>query len=391
MIYFAAVGLCSALGRDLPETATNLALGQAPGMRPRPHWLLGERHAMLGAVDGDLPEISAPWQCHDSRNNRLLRLALEQIHTPVLTAIEQFGPDRVAIVLGTSTSGLDESDQYYQQVLANTPTSSQSYDYAQQELGDPARFLSRYLGINGPAYTLSTACSSSARAIISGYRLIASGLVDAAIVGGADTLSRMPINGFDSLELLSETRCQPFAQGRNGINIGEGAALILLSRDPHPVALLGVGESSDAWHMSAPHPQGAGAIRAMQMALQHARLSTRDIAYINLHGTATQANDQVEAQAVADVFGDQVPCSSIKQLMGHTLGAAGACEAAICWLLLTQTLALPAQDFSQSPIDPLLPSFGLLTSPGQLRRPFIMSNAFAFGGNNTSLILGQPT
>lgn len=389
MIYFSAVGLCSALGRDLHETAVNLTHGRAPGMRQREGWLLGGRSAMLGAVEGDLPEMPATWARHQSRNNRLLLLALEQIRDQVDAAASQFGRERIAVILGTSTSGLDESDRHYNSMMQPASRGLASYHYEQQELGDPSRFLSGFLGLAGPAYTVSTACSSSARAIISGRRLIESGLADVAIVGGADTLSRMPVNGFDSLELLSAEPCRPFARDRRGINIGEGAALMLLTREPQAVALLGVGESSDAWHMSAPHPEGAGAIRAMQMALRDAGAQAADIGYINLHGTATQANDQVEAQAVAQVFGNQVPCSSVKPLMGHTLGAAGACEVALCWLLLTQQLPLPPQDFSQGPLDDRLPSFGLLRSPGRLARPLIMSNAFAFGGNNTSLILGN--
>ncbi|WP_066458153.1 beta-ketoacyl-[acyl-carrier-protein] synthase family protein [Castellaniella caeni] len=393
MIYCAAAGLCSALGRDLRETATHLAAGRAPGMQLRDGWLQGGRRAMLGAVGGELPSTPVAWARHDSRNNRLLLLALEQVRAQVDADVLRFGPDRVAVVLGTSTSGLDESDRHYSRVQGaaggeGPAAGPDGYHYEQQELGDPARFLASFLGLTGPAYTVSTACSSSARAIISGRRLIAAGLADAALVGGADTLSRMPINGFDSLELLSPERCQPFARDRRGINIGEGAALLLLTREPQPLALLGVGESSDAWHMSAPHPEGAGAVRAMRMALQDADVRAADVAYINLHGTATQANDQVEAQAVAQVFGEQVPCSSVKHLLGHTLGAAGACEATLCWLLLTQPLALPAQDFSHSPLDARLPPFGLLQAPGRLRRPLVMSNAFAFGGNNTSLILG---
>ncbi len=391
MVYFSAVGLCSALGNGLQETAAHLAQGRSPGMRAREGWLR-QGSAMLGRVEGDLPEIPAAFARHHSRNNRLLLAALEQIRPQVDRAISQFGASRVAVVLGTSTSGLDESDRHFSRLFGQEPEQADepAYHYDQQELGDPSRFLSDYLGLTGPAYTVSTACSSSSRAIISGRRLIASGMVDVAIVGGADTLSRMPVNGFASLELLSPTLCRPFSKQRSGITIGEGASLMLLTREPQPVALLGVGESSDAWHMSAPHPEGAGAIRAMAMALQDAGLNPQDIGYINLHGTATPANDNIEALAVHQLFGDRVACSSVKHLMGHTLGAAGACEVALSWLILTQALALPPQDFSLSAIDDSLPAFGLLLETAPLSKPVIMSNAFAFGGNNTSLILGTP-
>ncbi|MFJ5471023.1 beta-ketoacyl-[acyl-carrier-protein] synthase family protein [Pectobacterium carotovorum] len=381
MIYINAVGALNALGNNLDDIADNLASGHAPGMRPDIGWLLHDKPCWTGKADAELPVIPVELAAHNSRNNQLLLAALEQIRPQVDAAIAQFGSDRVAVILGTSTSGLDEADRYVSENIS-------TYHYAQQELGDPSRFLAAYLKLNGPAYTISTACSSSARALISGKRLIDAGLVDVAIVGGADTLSRMPLNGFDSLESLSSTRCQPFSEERNGITIGEGVALMLIGPQPDRVAVLGVGESSDAYHMSAPHPEGEGAIRAITMALSQAGLQPEDVGYINLHGTATRLNDQIEANVVHAVFGDGVPCSSTKHLTGHTLGAAGISEAAICWLLLTRDLPLPPQDFSRSHPDASLPSCGLLREPAPLTRPVILSNSFAFGGNNTCLILG---
>ncbi len=274
---------------------------------------------------------------------------------------------------------------------------SAGWQYPQQELGDPSRFLSHWLALDGPAFTLSTACSSSARAMISGRRLIEADLADVAIVGGADTLSRMPVNGFHSLESLSVTRCQPFARDRCGITIGEGAALMLLTREPQPIALLGVGESSDAHHISAPHPQGEGAIRAITQALDDAGITAGAVGYINLHGTATPLNDrvesqvvqQLESQVVQQLFGDTVPCSSTKHLTGHTLGAAGITEAAIGMLILQRPLPLPAQDVSLSPRDPALAECGIIATAQPLERPVILSNSFAFGGNNASILLGR--
>ena len=385
MIFISAVGMINALGNDTAEIAANLTRGIAPGMRARAGWLQGKTEAVFGGVDAELPTIPEAFAAHRSRNNQLLLAALAQIQPQVDRAIAQYGRDRIAVVMGTSTSGLDEGDQYVSQ------TRCAQWRYAQQELGDPSRFLSRWLSLDGPAFTLSTACSSSARAIISGRRLIDAGLADVAIVGGADTLSRMPINGFDSLESLSVSRCQPFGRDRNGITIGEGAALMLLTREPAPIALLGVGESSDAWHMSAPHPEGVGAIRAIQQALQEANLSPQDVGYINLHGTATLLNDKIESKVVNQIFGDAVPCSSTKHLTGHTLGAAGATEAAIAMLILQHNLPLPPQDFSQTPADESLPACGLLHQATTLTRPIILSNSFAFGGNNTSILLGQHT
>ena len=383
MIYISTFGMVNALGNNLAHIATQLQAGHAPGMQPRDGWLQDGKRCWLGEVQGALPLIPAALAAHNTRNNQLLLAALAQIRPVVDAAIAQYGRDRVAIVLGTSTSGVDEGDRQVDDALSG-------YDYRMQELGDPSRFLAHFLALDGPAYTISTACSSSARAIISGQRLIDAGLADVALVGGADSLSRMPINGFASLDSLSERHCAPFSADRDGISIGEAAALLLLTREKQPLALLGCGESSDAWHMSAPHPEGVGAERAMLMALQQAGLLPQDVGYINLHGTATPLNDQVESAVIHRLFGDRVPCSSTKHLTGHTLGAAGATEAALAALILQQHLPLPPQDFSLAARDTSLPACGLITAPQPLARPVIASNSFAFGGNNTCLILGKP-
>ncbi|MGC0021865.1 beta-ketoacyl-[acyl-carrier-protein] synthase family protein, partial [Enterobacter asburiae] len=312
-----------------------------------------------------------------------------QIQPAVDEAIARVGRDRVAVVLGTSTSGLDEGDEHVRRMTHGE--ASTRWQYPQQELGDPSRFLANWLQLEGPAYTISTACSSSARAMIGGKRLIEAGLVDIAIVGGADTLSRMPVNGFNSLESFSPTLCEPFGRDRRGITIGEAAALMVLSREPADVALLGTGESSDAYHISAPHPQGEGAIRAIAQALNEAGMQPQDIGYINLHGTATPLNDQIESQVVHDLFGESVPCSSTKHLTGHTLGAAGITEAALSWLILTRDLPLPPQDFARYAPDDTLAPCGLLHQRTALKKPVILSNSFAFGGNNASILLGRAS
>lgn len=387
MIYLSAVGMVNALGNSADEIAANLTAGVAPGMRRRAGWLQGVPDAVLGGVEGELPSIPDHLSAHRSRNNQLLLAALAQIQPAVDAAIARVGHDRVAVVLGTSTSGLDEGDAYVR--LSQNGEDSPQWQYPQQELGDPSRFLASWLELDGPAYTLSTACSSSARALISGCRLINAGLVDVAIVGGADSLSRMPVNGFNSLESLSPTLCEPFGRDRRGITIGEAAALMVLTREPGEIALLGAGESSDAYHISAPHPQGEGAIRAITQALNEAGMTADDIGYINLHGTATPLNDRIEAQVIHDLFGERVPCSSTKHLTGHTLGAAGITEAALSWLILTRNLPLPPQDFSRYAQDDTLPACGLLHAPAPLKKPVILSNSFAFGGNNASLLLGR--
>lgn len=387
--FITAYGLISALGEGVDASAEALLAWQAKGSTPLTRHnqaLLDGRLTPVGRVEGELPAIPAALAPYASRNNQLLLAALAQIRHALGEALATFGPARVGLVLGTSTAGIGEAELA---IAADrrgeaVPT---AFDYRQQELGSPSEFLARHLGLEGPAYTLSTACSSSARAFISGQRMLAAGLVDAVLVGGADSLCGLTLNGFDSLESLSGTLCQPFDNGRQGINIGEGAALFLLSRQPAPLALLGVGESSDAWHISAPHPDGVGAEAAMGMALAQAGLTPEQVGYINLHGTATRLNDAMESQAVYRLFGDRVPCSSTKPLTGHVLGAAGAIEAALACLLLERALPLPPQRVMTG--DPALAPIRLVSGTTPLATPRILSNSFAFGGNNVSLLFGR--
>lgn len=387
--FITAYGLISALGEGVDASAEALLAWQAKGSTPLTRHnqaLLDGRLTPVGRVEGELPAIPAALAPYASRNNQLLLAALAQIRPALDEALATFGPARVGLVLGTSTAGIGEAELA---IAADrrgeaVPT---AFDYRQQELGSPSEFLARHLGLEGPAYTLSTACSSSARAFISGQRMLAAGLVDAVLVGGADSLCGLTLNGFDSLESLSGTLCQPFDNGRQGINIGEGAALFLLSRQPAPIALLGAGESSDAWHISAPHPDGVGAEAAMGMALAQAGLTPEQVGYINLHGTATRLNDAMESQAVYRLFGDRVPCSSTKPLTGHVLGAAGAIEAALACLLLERALPLPPQRVMTA--DPALAPIRLVSGTTPLATPRILSNSFAFGGNNVSLLFGR--
>ena len=387
--FITAYGLISALGEGVDASAEALLAWQAKGSTPLTRHnqaLLDGRLTPVGRVEGELPAIPAALAPYASRNNQLLLAALAQIRHALGEALATFGPARVGLVLGTSTAGIGEAELAIAAARRGEAVPT-AFDYRQQELGSPSEFLARHLGLEGPAYTLSTACSSSARAFISGQRMLAAGLVDAVLVGGADSLCGLTLNGFDSLESLSGTLCQPFDNGRQGINIGEGAALFLLSRQPAPIALLGAGESSDAWHISAPHPDGVGAEAAMGMALAQAGLTPEQVGYINLHGTATRLNDAMESQAVYRLFGDRVPCSSTKPLTGHVLGAAGAIEAALACLLLERALPLPPQRVMTG--DPALAPIRLVSGTTPLATPRILSNSFAFGGNNVSLLFGK--
>ncbi|MGB4073720.1 beta-ketoacyl-[acyl-carrier-protein] synthase family protein [Pseudomonas sp.] len=390
--YLSALGLNCALGQGKHAVATALFAGDASGMRAQSGWV-ADRELTVGAVPGSLPELPDLPGHPPSRNNQLLLAAALEIEAEIRAAIAQFGADRIAVVLGTSTSGIEEASQSIAAYL-NQGALPAHYHYAQQELAAPASFLSDWLGLSGPSYCISTACTSGARALLSAQRLLNLGVCDAVLCGGVDSLCRLTLNGFSALEAVSAERCNPFSANRHGINIGEGAALFLMTKQPSPIALLGGGASSDAHHISAPQPEGIGAQTAMRKALAAGAIDASEIDYLNLHGTATTHNDAMENLAVQAVFPDGVACSSSKALTGHTLGAAGALEAAFCWLTLSefnpQKLLPPHIWDGQA--DPALPALNLVAtgtrlSNSQPRR--LMSNSFAFGGNNISLLLGE--
>ena len=259
-----------------------------------------------------------------------------------------------------------------------------------QEMFNLADFIADDIGVQGPVFTISTACSSSAKAFVTAKELIVSGVIDAAIVGGVDSLCGMTVNGFSALDSTSASLCQPSSNNRDGINLGEAAALCILRKDKGQIKLLGCGESSDAHHMSAPHPEGEGAITAMKQAILAAELASSDIDYINLHGTATKKNDAMEAIAVNKVFGHLTPCSSVKGMIGHTLGAAGATEIGLCWLMMQNDNRTYIPHCWDGVIDNDVPELAL-TKVGQYSSSKInncLSNSFAFGGNNVSIIIG---
>ncbi|CAH0529161.1 hypothetical protein VHP8226_03081 [Vibrio hippocampi] len=342
------------------------------------------RPTVIGRVSRTLPVIPSHLLSFDSRNNQLALAALLQIEAPLQQAISRFGASRIAVVIGTSTSGISTGEQAYEEKL-KTGEFPADFDYRKQELGNCSDFIAAYLGLTGINYSISTACSSSGRVFLTAQRLLNSGLADAVIVGGVDSVCRLTLNGFNGLEALSNQLCRPFDQNRNGINIGEAASLMLLSKETRKIALLGAGDSSDAHHISAPHPEGNGAYQAMQKALLAANLTTDDIGYINAHGTATNLNDSMESKAIHRLFGDSVPVSSTKPLTGHTLGAASATEAAIAWHILNYQLPLPKQNCEQKAPDI---EITLVEQERHLGNKAIMSNSFAFGGNNITLIFG---
>lgn len=391
-LYINACGLHVPIGRNVPDVVSALS-GKHQDYFTIDKSLLHNQEIRVGAVEQNLPPVIINPEKFDSRNNRLMQSCLVQIEAEVKDAVIKYGADRVAVIMGTSTSGISNGEDAlsYRKRAVEWPN---DFDYTQQEITGLSQFVSRYFKILGPAYTVATACSSSAKVFASARRLIESDIVDAAIVGGADTLCKMTLNGFKSLDLLSKTQCNPFSANRDGITIGEGAAVFLLSKEKGPVELLGVGETSDAYHQTSPHPEGIGAQKAMMLALEDAELLPDKICYINLHGTATRHNDSMESHAVFNVFGKDVPCSSTKSMTGHMLGAAGACEAAFLWILLNPKIDpkyLPPHiwdgvyDEELSPINLL----GAGHAIPKTERRYMLSNSFGFGGSNVSLIFGD--
>ncbi len=345
----------------------------------------------LGVVDGaDEVKLPAHLGDHDCRNNRLAELGLraDGFGERVRAAATRYGAGRVGVFLGTSTSGILQTEIAYRHRDAATGALPAWLHYGTtHNTYSVARYVREALDLQGPAYAVSTACSSSAKVFAAAERMIRAGIVDAAVVGGVDSLCMTTLYGFKSLELVSADICRPFDANRDGLSLGEAAAFALVEKDcTAPAAwLLGVGESSDGHHMSSPHPEGAGAAAAMRGALAQAGLQPADVDYLNLHGTATPGNDAAEDKAVFSVFGAALPCSSTKGYTGHTLGAAGGVEAAVAILALQHGL-MPAGLNVLNP-DPALQSQYLREAREQ-RLKVVASNSFGFGGSNASLLFG---
>jgi 3-oxoacyl-[acyl-carrier-protein] synthase-1 len=382
-----ALGMVNALGSDLPTIARGLETGDTSGMGEA---TVGRTRAFVGRVTTPLDEAPPAALGHlDCRNNRLLLAALAQIDEVLERMLTRYGRARIGVVLGTSTSGIEagETALYRHHKDGVLPA---GFDYRQMEIGTAGPFLSEARGLRGPAFTISTACTSGAKVFASARRLLRANLCDAVIVGGADSLCELTVLGFDSLASTAPALTNPMSARRAGINIGEGAALFIMSREEAPAWLAGVGESSDAYHLSAPDPHGVGGERALRAALADARIDAGEIGYVNLHATATPKNDEMEAALMARVFPDGVPTSGTKPLTGHTLGAAGAIELAFTWLALTGQAGFLPRHVWDGVADPALPVLDLVETARTFgERRYAMSNSFAFGGSNASLILAR--
>jgi 3-oxoacyl-[acyl-carrier-protein] synthase-1 len=383
-----AFTLTTALGVGQAEHAKALRAGIS-GLAAR-RFETATLDTWLGVVDAvDDQRLAADLARFDCRNNRLAALTLcgDDFHSHVRRAAVRHGAHRVGVLVGTSTSGILQTELAYRERDAEGALPSW-LNYA--DTHDPAslaRFVQAALELQGPAWVISTACSSGAKAYATAARLIALGLIDAAVVGGVDTLCMTTLYGFHALELLGTGVCRPWDARRTGLSLGEGGSFALLQRDdPAPAAwLLGCGESSDGYHMSSPHPDGAGAVAAMRGALANAHMQANQVDYINLHGTGTRNNDAAEDQAVCTVFGRELPVSSTKGQTGHALGAAGAVEAAITLLALRHGFVPPGLHCDEP--DPVLQAH-YLRQPLERTLSVAASNSFGFGGSNSCLVFG---
>ncbi len=399
-IYLNKPAILTALGEGIEQHVAQLLQGSAPAIQCQNKLYtsrnISGKAQYLAGIDCPLRAFPEGLDAkHRSRNNQLLWHALAQIEDQIQLAIQQFGTARIAVVMGTSTTGVDENIPFLQSLFLNQP-SEMEFNYEQQYFNAPADFIAEQYQLKNVAYGISTACTSGARAIMSAARLLRANFCDAVICGGVDCLSPLTVSGFGSLSVLNKGQTQAFSQSRAGINIGEGVGVFVMTREPLAdcVEYLGGGASSDAYHMSSPDPTGTGAKNAFLQALNQAQCSSETIGWINAHGTGTQHNDAMESIAIAEVFGTETPVTSTKPYTGHTLGAAGAVEAALSWGMIHRHYnpngQLPPQ-FWDKHHDENLPHIKITdeNSHWQQGKRIVASSSFAFGGNNAVLILGE--
>jgi 3-oxoacyl-[acyl-carrier-protein] synthase-1 len=377
--------MLSALGGTRAEHLRALAAGRS-GLGPSPIAL--PFTTAVGAVHTPLPELPAALAPWSTRLARMTAHLIAQLDEPLRRARARWRPHRIAVLLGTSTAGAESTEQAYRAFLQDGVFPDRYHFLRQHTFGAVLHVVRELTGARGPAWMASTACTSSAKPLASAWRLIAADVIDAAIVGGVDTLCTMTLTGFEALQALDRVPCRPFHKERAGISIGEGGALALVERDGDARVLIeGVGETSDSYHVSAPHPDGLGAAAAMREALHQAGCRPDDVDHVNAHGTGTRLNDSAEAKAIRAVFAHPVKVVSTKGYTGHTLGGAGAIEFAIAACAVEEGWIPPS--LHADPIDPEI-ELAVPTEVvrGRFRR--VLSNSFAFGGNNVAVLVGAP-
>lgn len=358
------------LGNDIDGIFKNAINSKNSFLTPDDSIIKGETF-YFGKINCALPQISAG--NYNLRCNRLLLHLADRINSKIAEVLNKYPPHKIGVVAATTNSGIEEYEK--------------SRNKKHFEIGNPAEFLRQHLGLKGFYESVSTACSSGIKAFSTAGKLINNGICDAVIVVGTDSLAQLPIFGFHSLEVLSHQKSNPFSKNRNGINIGEAAAIFIVEKDEGEIAIKGIGETSDAYNAATPDPKGFEAARAIKTALKEANLAPDAIDYINLHGTGTKSNDLMEANAVYNIFGSCVEASSTKPLTGHCLGAAAALETALCCHAIRNNKILPhvydgEYDFS-------LPKINLVTQPADKKINNVLCTAFGFGGTNAAIILGR--
>lgn len=391
------VGLINCMGRTKEDVYKAYFVDQTSGLRTC------TKNGSLFS----LGLVPPSWYLHEvlphpynNRVNSLARCACRQVEPLVQAAKQEYGAERIGIVVGTTDNGSEETNEFLSRSMNTSEggkTATGSYTLAMQCLSLCSEYLAHYFGITGFTSTISTACTSSAHAISRADELLKSGICDVVIAGGVDIVSDAVFAGFSSLGAVDMGTTKPFSQNRQGINLGEGAAFFVMAKENFTnakdiIVLKGASDNSDAFHMTSPDVSGTAAAACIQTALHRANISISDIDYVNLHGTGTILNDQMEARAVNLIGGASVPCSSSKTAFGHTLGAAGAMELAVCFLALSDcnTQKLLPPHFYDSTYDPDLPPIRLVTGKTTADRLHtVMSFSFAFGGNNACLIIGR--
>ena len=401
-LFLSKPGVMSCAGNNIEELWDSVIKGNQSGIR-KTTACSGEEFFAARIQDSDLKPASARY---DMKIIRIEEAALNQISNDVNSAVSKYGADRIAVCVGSCDNGTEFSTMAHRKYFKEGEF-PKDYTLEIQGADYAASMVAEKFGLHGPVNTFSTACSSSAGAIVKGAEMILAGLVDAAVVGGVDIASDTTLIGFNALEAVSAEITNPLSKNRHGITLGDGAAFFVLSKEPLDskpsdkavILLRGWGESADAYHMTSPDPSGAGAEKAIRRALESAGISAADVGYINLHGTGTKLNDSMESKAVAAIFnsnGIKVPLSSTKAITGHTLGAAAALEAAICWKALFENIGkndnikLPVQVWDGVQ-DEELPQLNIVDSKsGGMKGPLkvCLSNSFAFGGANACLVLG---
>lgn len=358
------------LGNGIDEIFSNAIKGNSDFLTPD-DTIIQNQLSYFGKVNCALPEISD--KKYNLRCNKLVLYLINKAQSKIKNLINVYGINRISVVVATTNSGVQEFEK------------SRMIEHS--EIGNPSEFIAKYLGVTGFNESISTACSSGIKAFSSAKKLIENNIADCVIVFGCDPLAKLPIYGFNSLEVLSKSKTNPFSKNRSGINIGEGAAIFVLEKNMGDIIIKGIGETSDSYHATTPNPDADEAKAAIKIALAQAKLSPKDINYINLHGTGTIANDLMEARAVYDIFGDETPASSTKSMTGHCLGAAASIESALCCHVLRNQMLLP--HVYDGNYDTRLPKINLIEKSKPAVINNVLCNSFGFGGTNAVIVLGR--